>query len=146
MQIEDKKREKRPFRIPFFRAMKKRGLVNDEPAETKLVQDLAKKEAENVGSQHVLAPKEKELKAIKKSEIEQLKAETGKAREKALNVFIKYKAAVDKRTADKDRARTVEDITLACRYADSREVWNYLNLAMEELELLIKTYEEKDGT
>ena len=57
MKIADKNSEKRPFRIPFFGAMKKRGLVNDEPAETKLVQDLAKKEAENVGSQHVLEPK-----------------------------------------------------------------------------------------
>lgn len=144
MKIEDRNSEKKPFRFPFFGAMKKRGLVNDEPSETELVQNLAKAESERMGARHIVAPKEKELKKIKKSEVEELKAATSKIRDKALNLFVKCKALVDKRIADKDRARTVDDITLACRFASARETWNHLNLAMEELQLLIDTYEDKE--
>lgn len=144
MKIEDRNSEKKPFRFPFFAAARKRGLVNDEPPETELVQNLAKVESERMGAHHIIAPKEKELKNIKKSEAEELKSATSKLRDKALNLFIKYKALVDKRIADKDRARTVDDIVLACRFASAREAWNHLNLAMEELQLLIDTYEDKD--
>ena len=141
-KLKNIKTERKPFRLPFFKAMKDRGLVNDEPPETQLIQSLGRAEAETVGKHNILPAPEKEDKKIKKS-VEQLKAEAQKLREKALTLAIKYKAAVDKRIEDKDRARTVDDITLACRYTDATAAWNYINLSVEELDNVLVTYEEK---
>lgn len=141
-KLKNIKTERKPFRLPFFKAMKDRGLVNDEPPETQLIQSLGRAEAENVGKHNILPAPEKEDKKIKKIELEKLKADAQKLREKALTLTIKYKAAVDKRIEDKDCARTADDITLACRYADMTAAWNYINLAVEEIEGVLSTYEK----